>query len=61
MLRWIIWYLQTAFCKHQWEYAEVVHETYHPSANFTATDRRVSATCKKCGWHRNYSKFGRDR
>lgn len=69
-MRWIFWYLRSLFCKHVWQTAEQAYTTWRrpdiedrilaPEVERVGERHiiRVSATCKKCGWHRSYSKFG---
>lgn len=50
-MRHLIWYLRSAFCKHEWEREEKFANGAYKD------DYRVSTTCNKCGWHRSYWKF----
>lgn len=60
-MRWLVWWLRSCFCSHEWEYEERVYDKFDEyKGSFLYTDKnkiRVSATCKKCGWHRSYWKF----
>lgn len=57
-MRWLVSYIRSVFCKHDWEKMESHCST---KSDFIFERRkqglRVSATCKKCGWHRSYWKF----
>lgn len=53
-MRHLIWYLRSAFCKHEWEYDQT---NWVPFGNGKVENVLMSATCKKCGWHRKYNKF----
>ncbi len=55
-MRYIIWTIRSAFCKHDWDYDEQFSKVCDVYDNTTKQGVRVSATCKKCGWHRNYWK-----
>lgn len=69
-MRWLVWYFRSLFCKHTWEVVEQDYKTWRKPDIKEAImvpeikkygEREitlVSATCKKCGWHRSYSKFG---
>ncbi len=53
-MRHLIWYTRSALCAHEWEREECkVRMTGSQSGEW----ERISATCKKCGWHRRYWKF----
>lgn len=52
-MRHLVWYLRSVFCKHEWDY----EEKFVKVINSGKQDYKVSATCKKCGWHRKYWKF----
>ena len=58
-MRTIINYLRECFCKHEFEYEEIVIKLFEDfwgrkKENCT----KVSATCKKCGFHKKpYWKF----
>ena len=53
----LIWYLRSAFCRHDWDYQESHMREYGNYSSLTREGIKVSATCKKCGWHRKYWKF----
>jgi len=53
-MRFLVWYLKSVFCEHDWEREEIEVTTITPISIKTKT--QVSATCKKCGWHRKYYK-----
>ena len=69
-MRWLFWYFRSLFCNHDWEREALKFETWRApdveermlAPEIKRYDEkdviRVSATCKKCGWHRSYSKFG---
>lgn len=57
MLRWLIWSIATAFCRHDWEREENIHEVIDWQYVVVGRKTMVSATCTKCGWHRSYKKF----
>lgn len=52
-MRWLVWYVRSLFCKHDWDIEEQVcdKDLYYKNRI------RVSVTCNKCGWHRSYWKF----
>ena len=56
MLRWTVWYIRSIFCKHDWERKEETIKILD-SGFWNHYQMRVSATCKKCGWHRAYWKY----
>jgi len=65
-MRFIIWWIRSLFCDHDWELEEMRLKIIDWSFNLISGrneknvigDRiKVSATCKKCGWHRSYNKF----
>jgi RNase P subunit RPR2 len=55
-MRWLVWYIRSAFCKHDWKIEEYPYEKCMGN-EIVETGFKVSATCKKCGWHRRYRKF----
>lgn len=55
-MKYIIWSIRSAFCKHEWEYDEKHSEIFDGYGDVTKQGLKVSATCKKCGWHRVYWK-----
>lgn len=55
MLRYLINYLRECFCKHQFEYEEKIYSYDNFLSNGVLT--KISATCKKCGYHKAYNKF----
>lgn len=56
-MRTLFWWLRSCFCKHDWEYEEIRCSVYRVDQISESDVLRVSMTCKKCGWHRNYNKF----
>lgn len=48
---WLVWYLRSMFCKHDFEYKERQCQIEDKSGT------RISATCVKCDWHRSYWKY----
>jgi hypothetical protein len=68
-MRWLINYIRSCFCKHEWEYEtfDEIKVDRPPYGMYCVGDaaiphkiivgQTVSATCKKCGWHRSYRKF----
>jgi len=54
-MRWLIYYLRSAFCEHTWERAEEFCTENEGDSKVSGI--KVSATCTKCGWHRKYWKF----
>ena len=62
-MRWLAMYIRSVFCKHDWEKEEtqclVTREIANefPYTGQETTITVVSATCKKCGWHRSYPKY----
>jgi RNase P subunit RPR2 len=57
-MSWIVWSIRSWFCKHEWNYEEKeVGTIWADYNNITTYSRRVSATCRSCGWHRRYKKF----
>lgn len=55
-MRYIVWTIISSICKHSWEYEEVDAEQNNIYGIKTKEGIKVSATCKKCGWHRKYWK-----
>lgn len=54
-MRWLINYLRSVFCKHEWKHEEIFAKI---NDEFGKTEGpRVSATCEKCGWHKSYWKY----
>ena len=56
-MRTIVNFIRQCFCKHEFEYEEVMYK----SSNDMGGSRegiKVSRTCRKCGWHKAYWKFG---
>lgn len=54
-MRFIIEYLRSCFCKHDFIYAE---QWYEEKSDWgTKESIRVSRTCTKCGYHKSYWKF----
>lgn len=56
-MKWLVWSIRTWFCNHEWDIEERPYEKHYLDENFVARNVVVSATCKKCGWHRKYKKF----
>lgn len=69
-MREVVLLMRSAFCRHEWQYEEHHHTqiggpvtdylTMTPNPDHGKvihSGERVSATCKKCGWHRSYWKF----
>ncbi len=57
-MRWLINYFRSAFCKHDWEREEMFAKQMDEFGFETGfSSIMVSATCKKCGWHKSYWKF----
>jgi hypothetical protein len=54
-MRWLINYFREMFCKHDFVYAEEFSSRKSEFGNRNGV--RVSATCKKCGYHKSYWKF----
>lgn len=54
-MRWLIWYIRSLFCSHEFEREQMMAKT--TTEIRTIQGFRVSATCKKCGWHRSYWKY----
>lgn len=54
-MRYLLWMINSSFCKHTFVYEEkwFTKKTLNNTKQFLI----VSATCKKCGWHRRYNKF----
>lgn len=55
-MRYIIWWFRSLFCNHNWKFEESDYEK-HENDFLVRAGTIVSATCKKCGWHRSYWKF----
>lgn len=55
-MRYIIWMIYSSFCRHNFIREEQWSVRCYPNGK---EDKWlvVSATCKKCGWHRKYKKF----
>lgn len=45
------------FCAHEWKLEEALVSISKRYGLSSIKDRKVSATCTKCGWHRTYWKF----
>jgi len=56
LMRYLIWYIRSLFCKHEWKHEECIWKTKN-TYGYTNEGRTVSATCKICGWHRSYEKY----
>jgi hypothetical protein len=60
-MKFIINYLRECFCKHDWKTEEkectIVTKNCFDDAIFSNKITRVSVTCTKCGYHKNYTKF----
>jgi len=56
-MRTIINFFRQCFCKHEFIYEEIFGRLEFPKTIKEKT--RISRTCKKCGWHKAYWKFGR--
>lgn len=55
-MRYLIWYIRSLFCKHDWKHEECKWNT-KDIYRCTNNGYTVSATCKLCGWHRSYEKY----
>jgi hypothetical protein len=68
-MRWLIWYLKSCFCQHNWKLEEMEF-TYTPymyddithtvAYGKESTRFRVDMLCTKCGWHKAHLKFHED-
>jgi len=56
-MRWLVNYLRSVFCKHDWEKENGSYQITSDSGHVRRSGMKVSATCKKCGWHKSYWKF----
>lgn len=58
-MRWLINYIHSCFCKHEWEYKEIRDKdpTYLYQLERSIYLDHIERVCKKCGWHRRYRKF----
>lgn len=53
-MRWIIWYIRSAFCNHTWKFDEA---TFESSGDISYKKGiRISALCTKCSYHRSFWK-----
>ena len=55
-MRYIIWWLRSCFCKHQWKLEEERRKVVDSEGFVYRSGLCVSATCTVCGWHRAYWK-----
>ena len=55
-MRWLIWYIRSCFCKHEFKLEENCAE-YKWYNGGNQSGKMISATCSKCGYHRSYWKF----
>lgn len=55
-MRWIVWYLRSVFCAHEWRDEERWVDATDQYTRMRREGVKVSATCRKCGWHRAYWK-----
>lgn len=55
-MRYLINYLRSCFCKHEFSYEEMYYRDRDGFGGWTK-EARVSATCKKCGYHKSYWKY----
>ena len=55
-MRYIVNYFRQVFCKHEWITEECV-ATSDVEWGKSKRGLKVSATCKKCGYHKTYWKF----
>jgi hypothetical protein len=58
-MTWLIWWIRSWFCKHNFLYTEAPYKKLDIWGNLLVSATKVSATCGKCGWHRSYLKFGK--
>lgn len=61
-MRRIIEYIRSCFCKHEFEYDERSYiiwgdGLFEPAGTVNRRGIKVSATCKKCRYHKSYWKF----
>ena len=56
-MRWLVNYIRSVLCKHDWEREEAICSKRFFIDSPEQIGVRVSATCKKCGWHKSYWKF----
>lgn len=59
-MRTLIQYFRSCVCKHDWEREEmekIFIGTRYDGSTVEKSSIIVSATCKKCGWHKTYSKY----
>ena len=55
-MRWLVNYFRQAFCRHEWEYAEI-WKKLHDGYRVIHEGMYVSVTCENCGYHKSYWKF----
>jgi len=54
-MRWLIEYIRSLFCKHDFEYENIEASS---SSDFHFREGvKVSRTCRKCGYHKSYWKY----
>ena len=53
-VKMLIWWIDSWFCDHDWEYAETRTRRRNKGGKARSSKRIVSATCKKCGWRRKF-------
>ena len=55
-MRWLIWYIKSCFCSHDFKYESTQFERTDANRAFEI-GTVVSATCSKCGYHKSYKKY----
>lgn len=58
-MKYFVWSIMSAFCKHDWKHEEEFFQQYDGYGGITKQGNKVSATCRKCGWHRSYWKYNK--
>ena len=56
-MNWLIWYIRSWFCKHNFDYCERDYIVQNDFGQTIKNGPKVSATCTKCGYHKSYWKF----
>jgi len=56
-MRWLVWYIKSCFCKHEWKFEQNMVTTRYFDMSEISKSVVVSVTCLKCAYHKSYIKY----
>lgn len=56
-MRWLVWYIKSCFCKHEFKFEENTVATKYFGYETISRNIMISVTCSKCAYHKSYLKY----